>query len=78
MLEKHFSNVNLWLNFAEAKNAANIAFVVASIAALFNFKDMNILLYIVCAFFVVSGICSLISFVPRLENKESKQGLFLF
>lgn len=78
LLEKHFSNVNLWLNFAEAKNAANIAFVVASIAALFNFKDMNILLYIVCAFFVVSGICSLISFVPRLENKESKQGLFLF
>ena len=24
MLEKNFTNVNTWLNFAEAKNAANI------------------------------------------------------
>ena len=29
LLEKNFSNVNSWLNFAEAKNAANIAFVIA-------------------------------------------------
>ena len=24
LLEKNFTNVNIWLNFAEAKNAANI------------------------------------------------------
>lgn len=35
LLEKNFSNVNSWLNFAEAKNAANIAFVIACIAAIF-------------------------------------------
>ena len=46
LLEKNFSNVNSWLNFAEAKNAANIAFVVACIAAIFSLEDMNVLLYI--------------------------------
>lgn len=69
LLEKNFSNVNSWLNFAEAKNAANIAFVVACIAAIFSLEDMNTLLYTICIFLIISGMCSLISFLPRLGNK---------
>lgn len=69
LLEKNFSNVNSWLNFAEAKNAANIALVVTCIAAIFSLDDMNVLLYIVCVIFIISGICSLLSFLPRLGNK---------
>jgi hypothetical protein len=65
-LDKVFSNVNSWLNFAETKNAANIALVVASIAAIFSLDSMNVLLYIICILFTLSGTCSLISFLPRL------------
>lgn len=43
LLEKIFSNVNSWLNFAEAKNAANVGFVVACLAAIFSLEDMNAL-----------------------------------
>lgn len=73
LLEKNFSNVNSWLNFAEAKNAANIAFVVACIAAIFSLDDMNVLLYILCLFLIISGMCSLVSFLPRLGNKVASK-----
>ena len=76
LLEKNFSNVNSWLNFAEAKNAANIAFVVASIAAIFSLEGMNILLYVICVFLIISGIGSLISFLPRVGNKMARTTLF--
>ena len=78
LLEKNFSNVNSWLNFAEAKNAANIAFVIACIAAIFSLQNMNIILYIVCIFLIASGIGSLISFLPRLGNKVNKNCFTLF
>lgn len=69
LLDKVFSNVNSWLNFAEAKNAANIALVVACIAAIFSLDSMNVLLYVICILFTFSGIYSLISFLPRLGHK---------
>ena len=69
LLDKVFSNVNSWLNFAETKNAANIALVVACIAAIFSLDSMNVLLYVICILFTFSGICSLISFLPRLGQK---------
>lgn len=55
LLEKIFSNVNSWLNFAEAKNAANVGFVVACLAAIFSLEDvnallLNALLYTICIF----------------------------
>lgn len=78
LLEKNFSNVNSWLNFAEAKNAANIAFVVACIAAIFSLEDMNVLLYIICIFLIISGMCSLFSFLPRLGNKVVRKNLSIF
>lgn len=69
LLDKVFSNVNSWLSFAEAKNAANIALVVACIAAIISLDSINDLLYIICILFSISGICSLISFLPRLGDK---------
>lgn len=78
LLEKNFSNINSWLNFAEAKNAANIALVIACIAAIFSLENRNILLYIICILLIGSGICSLISFLPRLGNKVLRRGLFIF
>ena len=72
ILEKNFSNVNLWLNFAEAKNAANIAFVVACIAAIFSLQSKNAILFITCVLLIGSGMSSLISFLPMLGNKERK------
>lgn len=73
LLDKVFSNVNSWLNFAEAKNAANIALVVACIAAIFSLNSMNTLLYIVCILLSFSGICSIISFFPKLGDKIVKK-----
>lgn len=74
LLEKIFSNVNSWLNFTEAKNAANVGFVVACLAAIFSLEDvnallLNALLYTICIFLVISGMFSLISFLPKLGNK---------
>ena len=73
LLDKVFSNVNSWLNFAETKNAANIALVVAWIAAIFSLNSMNVLLYAICILFTFSGICSMISFLPRVEDKIVKK-----
>lgn len=78
LLEKIFSNVNSWLNFAEAKNAANVAFVVACIAAIFSFGDMNYLMYAICIFLIVSGICSLLSFIPYLGDKTMRKTCLFF
>lgn len=69
LLEKTFSNVNSWLNFAEAKNAANIAFVIACIAAIFSLENRNFLLYALCFILIISGICSFLSFIPKLGDK---------
>lgn len=65
-LEKVFSNVNTWLNFAEAKNAANIALVIAGLAGIFSIDCKNIILYIICILLTFSGIASLMAFLPRL------------
>lgn len=72
LLEKNFTNVNTWLNFAEAKNAANIAFVVACMAVIFNFKSITAPLYAVCFLLLLSGIFSLLSFMPKLGKTFEK------
>lgn len=73
LLDKVFVNVNSWLNFAEAKNAANIALVVACIAANFSLGSMNALLYSICILFAFSGICSIVSFLPRVRDQVIKK-----
>lgn len=66
LLEKIFANVNSWLVFAEAKHAANIALIVACMAAMISLDHMNELLWSVCILLTSSGICSLVAFYPKL------------
>lgn len=70
LLSEVFENVNNWLNFAEAKNAANIALVIASIAAIVSYNEINCFLYLVSLFFILSGIFSMLSFLPKLTGKS--------
>ena len=74
LLEKNFANINSWLNFAEAKNAANIALVVAGIAAILAMKETNIIQYTICILLGTSGICSLVSFFPKLGKILFNEG----
>lgn len=78
LLEKNFSNINSWLNFAEAKNAANIAFTAACITEIFNLSNRNVILNVICILLVISGMCSMFSFLPRLENKVKRKNFFIF
>ena len=72
--ERIFANVNSWLHFVEAKNAALIAFNIALMAA---FMDSS--LFDTCKIFgrcIIVGIClstivAIISFIPL--NKEIKK-----
>lgn len=74
LLQRIFENVNSWLHFVEAKNAALIAFNIALMAA---FVDSS--LFDTCRIFgncIIIGIClstivAIISFIPL--NKEIKK-----
>ena len=73
LLNQIFSNINSWLNFAEAKNAANIALVIACLTAIFSLNSMNVLLYFISILFLISGISSLCSLFPNLESYLEKK-----
>ena len=69
LLQGIFDNINNWLVFAEAKNAAIIAFNIACFSILFGIKeyaDAGILFYIVCVGMVISSMLALISFLPQM------------
>ena len=72
-----FQNVNAWLHFVEAKNAALIAFNIAVLSALMgsNLFDINRILYSTIAVgLLISTICALFSFKPIntwLDKKEN-------
>lgn len=72
-LEKIFENINTWLHFAEAKNAANIALVVAVLAAFLGIEENNILIYLICVVFCCSGVISLVSFWPQLGSADNEK-----
>lgn len=72
LLEKIFANINSWLNFAEAKNGANIALVIACIVAILGIDEISFIQYVICVLFACSGICSLYSFIPREGVKFEK------
>ncbi|MCQ9207992.1 MAG: DUF5706 domain-containing protein [Omnitrophica bacterium] len=70
-----FSNINDWLKFAEAKNAALLVFDTAILVGLVSIVSTNnglhqyvqYYLYF-CMFFIVSSIIlSLLSFIPKLK-----------
>ena len=71
-----FENTNNWLNFAEAKNAALLAFNIALIAAISSgdvSPNYSSLQYIIVAILIFSTTISLLSFVPRTNNKISQK-----
>lgn len=76
------SKVNDWVKFAEAKNAANIAFCSASTFAIarviLSNQNLNgyahLYGYIVVLFLVLSLVLSLISFIPKLKTPWIKIG----
>ena len=73
ILENTFSNINNWLSFAEAKNAALIAFNIAVLTAMLGSVDVlnkNVLYYIInCALIISSGL-ALMSFKPKTGNNK--------
>lgn len=71
LLEKIFSNVNSWLNFAEVKHAANLALVVACLDLVISASKMNILTCGICILLICSGGCSLLSFYPKLKEGDN-------
>ncbi|MFY8299979.1 Pycsar system effector family protein [Pseudoalteromonas sp. SS15] len=75
ILKDTLSKVNDWIKYAEAKNAANIAFCSASIFGLLRlvsgtelmkgYLSYYLLFMVICL--VISLAISLLSFVPRLR-----------
>ena len=75
-LEKIFNNVNNWLHFAEAKNAALVAFNIATISAISEFdflKSINVLFYSMLISILVSTFISLASFSPIVNKLALKK-----
>ena len=81
MLETIFSNVNSWLNFAEAKNAALMAFNIAMLAVTWGSTEnagKNILFYGVNLAIVISTIIALKSFKPDKGKCKKENDNLLF
>lgn len=66
--------VNYWLQFAETKNAAIIAFIVAILAVIHSSKILEnpILLIIISVLYVVALGISLLSFYPQYKKDASE------
>lgn len=83
-LKEIFQNTNSWLQFAEAKNAALIAFNTAILSAILDTLDMDILRAITALFLITSTFCCLISFKPRkhvtkcLGNKTDTDNILFY
>lgn len=70
-LKEIFENVNNWLNFAEAKNGALVAFDIAIIGTILGtdyFKNYTSILIILVVGFSISLVVALISFIPNLNK----------
>lgn len=74
LLQQVLDNVNSWLHFAEAKNAALAAFNIALLAAILTSPLIDLSLFLFC-FLVIILLCStfitLCSFKP-INNKLKK------
>lgn len=78
LLYKIFSNVNDWLKFAEAKNAALIAFNSAAIAGIMQAyptdnPDLMVFKGIMIALFAISICVSIYTFLPVLSKTFNYQ-----
>ena len=73
--EKNLERVNSWLQFAEAKNAAMIAFIVAMLALIYSFFDNIVILVILSVVYVIALIISILSMFPKGNlNIDIKNG----
>lgn len=67
--EKQLERVNIWLSFAEAKNAALIAFNVAMPSIFVNVCSIYpVYCTVLLVMFILSAMICLFSFVPNLQN----------
>ena len=68
--EKNLDRINYWLQFAEAKNAAVIAFVVAILAVIWtsDYSDNTCMVIIISMLYITSLVISLYSFYPQGKN----------
>lgn len=72
-LEKQLERVNSWLSFAEAKNAALIAFNIALLAVLAQMhSEFSLFCDVLMIVFVISTGISLWSFIPNTTNRPQK------
>lgn len=71
-LEKQLERINYWLSFAEAKNAALLAFNIAVIAFVADFqKEHPILSTLVMFVFIAASLICLRSFLPNDTNRPT-------
>lgn len=80
LLKNIFENVNNWLNFAEAKNAAMIAFDIALLAAvgsmkLFTSEKTWFIIHVLGT--CISMILALASFLPNLGKEKRNDDGYL-
>ncbi len=69
-LDRQLERTNYWLSFAEAKNAALLAFNIAVIAFVADFqKDFPVMSTLVMIAFIVSSLTCLCSFIPNSANR---------
>lgn len=70
-LKDIYSYVNYWLQFAEAKNIALIAFNIAFLTILLN-SSISILIAFSSSILILSTICCLVSFIPFTSINNTK------
>lgn len=76
-LEKNLERINSWLQFAEAKNAAMIAFIVAMLAVIYSFFTNIVMLVILSIVYVIALIISILSMFPKGNmNVDTKDGVY--
>ncbi len=75
LLEKSLERVNFWLQFAEAKHAALIAFILAVLAIIYggDFIDNFIFETITATFYLAALVISMVSFSPRYDKDVSRK-----
>ncbi len=73
-LEKSLDRINHWLQFAETKHGALIAFLIAILAIVCGGDFINnlVLQTIVAIVYLVALIISLLSFYPRYDKDTSR------
>lgn len=79
LLKNIFSNLNNWLTFAEAKNAAIIAFNIACLSFLFSIEwiaEIKIFVYIVSVGIIISIIMALNTFIPKMGKEIDSYNYF--